>query len=70
MDCQMPQVKTISLEPGYYKLSFQNTDPEVQAIELIDGDDVERCCRLDLSQGQLRYALHLQKPVCFCKCKA
>ncbi|NTE67610.1 hypothetical protein G6M85_18555 [Agrobacterium tumefaciens] len=60
----MPQVKTISLEPGYYKLSFQNTDPEVQAIELIDGDDVERCCRLDLSQGQLRYALHLQKPVC------
>lgn len=59
----MPQVKTISLEPGYYKLSLQNIDPDVQAIELIDADDVERCCRLDLSNRQLRYALHLQKPV-------
>ncbi|SDJ97477.1 Rhamnan synthesis protein F [Agrobacterium fabrum] len=59
----MPRVKKISLEPGYYKLSFQNIDPEVRAIELIDGDDLERCCRLDLSQGRLRYALHLQKPV-------
>lgn len=59
----MPQVKTISLAPGYYKLSFQNTDPEVQAIEIIDADDLERCCRLDLSQGRLRYALHLQKRV-------
>ncbi|MFK0337587.1 rhamnan synthesis F family protein [Agrobacterium sp. 16-172Ci] len=59
----MPQVKKISLEPGYYKLSFQNVDPEVRAIELLDTDDVERCCRLDLSNGQLRYALNLKKPV-------
>ncbi|MCA2375567.1 hypothetical protein ATU3C_02400 [Agrobacterium genomosp. 3 str. RTP8] len=59
----MSQVKTISLEPGYYRLSFQKIDPKVQAIELIDADDVERCCRLDLSRGQLRYALHLQKPL-------
>ena len=63
MDCQMSHVKTISLEPGYYKLSFQNIDPEVRAIEFIDADDVERCCRLDLSKGQLRYALHLRTPL-------
>ncbi len=59
----MSHVKTISLEPGYYKVSFQNIDPGVRAIEFIDADDVERCCRLDLSKGQLRYALHLRKPV-------
>lgn len=59
----MSYVKTISLKPGYYKLSFQNIDPEVRAIELIDADDVERCCRLDLSKGQLRYALHLRTPL-------
>ncbi len=63
MDCQMSHVKTISLKPGYYKLSFQTIDLKVRAIEFIDADDVERCCRLDLSKGQLRYALHLRKPV-------
>lgn len=59
----MPQVKEVSLEPGYYKLSFQSIDPEVRAIELLDADDAERCCRLDLSNGQLHYALDLKKPV-------
>ncbi|MND38709.1 Rhamnan synthesis protein F [compost metagenome] len=56
----MPQAKTISLESGYYKLSLRNINPELSAIELFDVDDVERCCRLVLTNGQLHYALQLR----------
>ncbi len=59
----MHQVKTVSLQSGYYKLLLRNTDPKVKAIEFVDMNDVERGCRLDLAGGQLRYALHLRKPV-------
>lgn len=58
----MYQSKTLGLEPGYYDISV-SSESGLDAIEIADLDDVERCCRLDFSSRNIQYKVHLKKPL-------
>ncbi|WP_332303002.1 rhamnan synthesis F family protein [Rhizobium sp. GR12] len=58
----MYQLKTLGLEPGYYDISVSSRS-DLDAVEIADPDNVERCCRLDFRSGQTHYKLHLKKPL-------
>ena len=58
----MYQLKTLGLEPGYYDINV-SSNSGLDAIEIADLDDVERCCRLDFSSRNIQYKVHLKKPL-------
>ncbi|WP_421402705.1 rhamnan synthesis F family protein [Agrobacterium fabrum] len=58
----MYQLKTLGLEPGYYNIGT-DSNSDLDAVEIADADDVERCCRLDFSSGKTQYKIHLRKPL-------
>ncbi|WP_035200308.1 rhamnan synthesis F family protein [Agrobacterium tumefaciens] len=58
----MYQLKTLGLEPGYYDISVSRKS-DLDAVEIADFNDVERCCRLDFRSGKTNYKVHLKKPL-------